>query len=123
MDRDTSAVPWLDPPQVTSLHDSDGPILVSARWEIAEENREGFVSAMNAVRRALKRQGALEFRLSEDVENPGQILESFTLATWAEYQRLPERSIAGDHHIYDAMIESAGVNPPALVVHRVIDTS
>jgi MFS family permease len=118
---DSSAAQLMaDPPAVTSLHDRDGPIAVVARWEIGPDRRDEFVSAMQPVRRALKRQGALSFGLVEDVERPGQMVETFTVATWAEYQRLPGRSTVDDSHVHEALIEQFGPDLPDLIAHRVI---
>jgi len=118
---DSSAAQLLpDLPAVTSTHDGDGPIAVVARWEIEPDRRDEFVSAMEPVRRALKRQGALSFGLVEDIERPGHMVETFTMATWAEYQRLPGRSTIDDSHILDALIERFGPDLPELTAHRVI---
>ncbi len=121
MDVDTDTATLLDdPPTVTSVHDDDGPILLTARWQIDPARRDDFVAAMDPVRRALKRQGALSFRLVEDVQQPGHMLESFTMATWSEYQRLPHRSTMADKAIHGALIDAAGSEVPALTAHRVI---
>ncbi len=121
MDVDTDTATLLaDPPTVTSVHDDDGPILLTARWQIDPTRRDDFVAAMEPVRRALKRQGALSFRLVEDVEQPGYMLESFTMATWSEYQRLPHRATMADKEIHVALVDAAGSEVPALTAHRVI---
>ncbi len=121
MDVDTDTATLLaDPPTVTSVHDDDGPILLTARWQIDPAHRDDFVAAMEPVRRALKRQGALSFRLVEDVEQPGHMLESFTMATWSEYQRLPHRATMADKEIHVALVDAAGSEVPALTAHRVI---
>jgi quinol monooxygenase YgiN len=121
MDVDTDTATLLDdPPTVTSVHDDDGPILLTARWQIDPARRDDFVAAMDPVRRALKRQGALSFRLVEDVQQPGHMLESFTMATWSEYQRLPHRATMADKDIHGALIDAAGSEVPALTAHRVI---
>jgi MFS family permease len=121
MDVDTDTATLLaDPPTVTSVHDDDGPILLTARWQIDPARRDDFVAAMEPVRRALKRQGALSFRLVEDVEQAGHMLESFTMATWSEYQRLPHRATMADKEIHVALVDAAGSEVPALTAHRVI---
>ena len=121
MDVDTDTATLLaDPPTVTSVHDDDGPILLTARWRIDPSRRDDFVAAMEPVRRTLKRQGALSFRLVEDVEQPGHMLESFTMATWSEYQRLPHRATMEDQDIQLALTDAAGSEVPGLTAHRVI---
>lgn len=122
VDLDTAETRFIpDPPAVTSVHDDDGPILLTARWEIDPEKRDEFVAAMEPVRKALKRQGALSFHLVEDVERPGHMLESFTMATWSEYQRLPLRTTMADQAIHQAFLDAAGGELADLTAHRVID--
>jgi quinol monooxygenase YgiN len=110
-----------DPPSVTSVHDSDGPILITVDWDIEPAKRDAFLSAMQPVRTALKRQGALSFHLVEDVENPAHMIESFTVATWSEYRRLPQRSTMADKDIHDALVEVVGHDLPSIAVHREIN--
>jgi MFS family permease len=107
-----------DPPAVTSVHDDDGPIFLTVNWEIEPAKQDDFISAMQPVRRALKRQGALSFHLVEDVENPGRMTESFTVATWSEYRRLPQRSTMDDKDTHDALISAVGHDLPTVTVHR-----
>ena len=121
MNIDTEVAQLLnDPPTVTSVHDHDGPILLTARWQIDPDHRDEFVAAMAPVQRALRRQGALSFNLVEDVERPGHMLESFTMATWSEFQRLPERFTVAEKDIQDTLRAAAGSALPLLRAHRVI---
>jgi MFS family permease/quinol monooxygenase YgiN len=109
-----------DAPAVTSVHDDDGPILLTVDWQIEPDKREDFIAAMRPVRKALKRQGALSFHLVENVERPGHMLESFTMATWSEYRRLPHRATMTDKAILDALVLVAGPDLPGFTVHREI---
>ena len=121
MELDTDVAHILDEvPTVTCLDDSDGPILVTANWEIEPERRDDFIAAMRNVRKALKRSGAVSVHLVEDVERPGHMLESFTMATWSEYRRLPQRATMVEKAIHDALVEAAGPDLPGLTVHREI---
>ena len=109
-----------DPPSVTSVHDDDGPIHITVDWDIEPTKREAFLSAMQPVRTALRRQGALSFHLVEDINNPGHMTESFTVATWSEYRRLPQRSTIADKDTHDALVEAVGRDLPSIAVHREI---
>lgn len=121
-DVDTTAVQLIDdPPPVTSVHDDDGPILLTANWRVPAENRAAFVAAMTPVRTALSRKGALGFRLAEDVQRPGHMVESFLVATWSEYQRLPKRATEADRHVQRALRAAAGTDLPGFTAHRVLD--
>jgi MFS family permease len=119
VDYDSDSVQLMDTlPAVTSVHDSDGPILLTVDWDIPDGKREAFLKAMVPVKKALRRQGALDFHLVEDVSIPGRIVESFSVATWSEYQRLPLRSTVADKPAHDALIEVVGAELPPITVHR-----
>jgi hypothetical protein len=121
MTKDTNMAQLIDdPPTVTSVHDDDGPIFLTVNWDIQPAKRDDFISAMRPVREALKRQGALSFHLVEDVASPGKMIESFTVATWSEYRRLPQRSTMADKDTHDALVEVVGHDLPSITVHREI---
>jgi MFS family permease len=105
----------------TSVHDDDGPILLTARWQIDPSQRDRFLAVMATVRNGLKRDGALNWQLAEDVTGSGSMLESFTVATWSEYQRLPARATVADEVVERELLEAAGTDLPELVAHRLID--
>ena len=111
----------FEPVTSTSVYDDDGPILLTVHWQIAPERRDGFMTAMRSVRRELKQKGALDWSLVEDVTRPGTMLESFTVATWAEYQRLPERVTVADEHVERELLEAVGAELPEPTAHRVVD--
>lgn len=48
------------------------------------------------------------------------MVDTFTMATWAEYQRLPGRSTVDDSHVHETLIEQFGPDLPELTAHRVI---
>ncbi len=108
------------PPAVTSVHDDDGPILLTAEWQIDPNRRTEFVAAMDPARIALKQKGALRWHLVQDVEQPGRMLESFTMATWSEYRRLAERTTIADKDLLDALNAASGYVFPAIQAFRVI---
>ena len=116
-----SAALQFQPITSGSVHDSDGPILLTARWHIQEGQRNAFVAAMTPIRRALRRNGALSWQLAEDVTEPGVFVEAFTMATWSEYQRLPERTTVDDKHLEEALFAAAGTDIPTVSAHRVLD--
>ena len=121
MDINTDMVQIVPaPPAVTSVHDEDGPILLTAVWQIEPDQRDEFVAAMAPVRIALKRNGALNWHLVEHVEQPGRMLESFTMATWSEYKRSAERTTIADQEVLDNLTRISGSPPPPLQAHRVI---
>lgn len=98
-----------------------GPILVTARWQIAHDSRQPFLTVMRSVRQSLKRHSAPSRHFAEDVVDPESMLESFTVATWSGYQRLPERTTVADEQVERDLLEAVGVELPELVAYRVLD--
>ena len=111
----------FEPVTATSVYDDDGPILITVRWQIAPERRDRFMAAMRSVRRELKQKGALDWYLVEDVTRPGAMLETFSVATWAEYQRLPERVTVADEQVEQELLDAAGTELPSPTAHRAVD--
>ena len=111
----------FEPVTATSVYDDDGPILLTVHWQIEPERRERFTAAMRDVRRGLKQKGALDWHLVEDVAHPGSMLESFTVATWAEYQRLPDRITVADERVERELLEAVGSQLPQPTAHRAVD--
>ena len=103
IDATPAELSWAQPHPRTSLHDNDGPILVSIEWSIDPDQRDAFVEAMQPVRRALQREGALGWHLYDDIEVAGRLLETFTLPTWAEFQRLPQRATQDDRKLEEGL--------------------
>ena len=123
--KETGASPFVDqsgatPPPGTSVHDDDGPILLTAEWRIDPAQRDQFVAAMEPARIALRQKGALGWRLVEHVEQPGRMLGSFTMPTWSEYRRLVERTTIPDKDLLDALNAAPGYDFPAIQAFRVI---
>jgi hypothetical protein len=84
---------------VRPIEPDDGPLLVSLRWQIDPERRAECVASMRPVRRLRRRDGAMQWGLYEDVEHPGDFIEHFTVATFAEHERQHERPTAADAQI------------------------
>jgi MFS family permease len=104
IDASSVELSWPQPTPVTSLHDDDGPILVSVEWQIDAEDRDDFVRAMQPIRRAVQRDGALGWHLYDDIETDGLLLETFTLPTWAEFQRMRHRTTQEDRKLEESLL-------------------
>jgi MFS family permease len=89
---------WPSPVVVFEPAPNDGPMLVTVRYRVADENFQNFVGAMSAVRRSRLRTGGHSWRLYRDVEHPDTIIERFTVASWSEFERQQrERWLEFDH--------------------------
>src|SRR5262249_54684974 len=78
---------WPTPTLVFEPCPDDGPVLVTVRYRVPAENRDGFIEAMSAVRRSRLRTGGHSWRLYHSVGQPNTFLERFTVASWTEFER------------------------------------
>ncbi|MFN8052161.1 MAG: MFS transporter [Acidimicrobiales bacterium] len=93
---DITPVPLAMPTVACEPAAVDGPVLVTVEWMVDPHRADEFELAMRAVRRHRRRDGAMTWGLFHDLAVPGRMLESFTVASWAEHERQHERSVATD---------------------------
>jgi MFS family permease len=93
---DITPVAWTMPELQIPPADEEGPVLVTIEWRIDPEAAQEFARAMEPVRRQRLRDGGMTWGLFHDLEEPGRMLESFTVTTWAEHERQHHRMIAAD---------------------------
>ena len=63
-----------------ALDPDDGPVVVTVEYEVEPEHIPEFVSAMRELRRVRRRDGAMQWTLCQDVEEPLRHVESFLVA-------------------------------------------
>jgi MFS family permease len=104
LSRDISTA-WPEPTLVFEPHPNDGPVLVTVRYRVSDENLQGFVEAMSAVRRSRLRTGGHSWRLYRSAEHPETVLERFTVTSWSEFERQhTERWLESDHQAADKAV-------------------
>ncbi|WP_426511424.1 MFS transporter [Dactylosporangium sp. McL0621] len=68
------------------------------RYRVREDRRRAFVAAMHRVREARLRTGALQWGVFRAGEDPGAMVEIYTVSSWEEHRRQhDERLTAADH--------------------------
>jgi MFS family permease len=88
---------WPSPSLVFDPSPDDGPVLVTVRYRVPEENRENFIDAMTEVRRSRLQTGGHSWRLYHSVGQPETLLERFTVASWTEFEhQRTERWVEAD---------------------------
>jgi predicted MFS family arabinose efflux permease len=109
-------------PQTLHLQDSDGPVMVTVEYHVAEKNRHAFLSAVDHLSHGRRRDGAYAWAIYEDAERPGRMLETFYLESWAEHLRQHERVTKADHELQQS-IRQLTQDEPAVThfIHRGID--
>jgi MFS family permease len=78
---------WPTPTLVFEPRPSDGPVLVTVRYQVPADRLDEFVEAMRAVRRSRLRTGGHSWRLYHGVGQQDTFLERFTVASWTEFER------------------------------------
>lgn len=97
-----------------------GPIMVMVDWDIPPDKTETFLALMAERRRFRRRDGARQWVLLRDLENPDIWVESYHVATWIEYLRHNHRRTATDATNFDRLMElHRGPGKPR--VHRMIE--
>ncbi|WP_275787643.1 MFS transporter [Pararhizobium gei] len=102
------------------LKPRSGPIVVMIDYEIADEDVSEFLKAMAERRRIRIRDGAGQWGLMRDLENPTVWTETYHVPTWVEYVRHNQRRTQADAMVSDRLLElHRGSLLPR--VHRMIE--
>src|SRR5690606_41006955 len=89
-------------------------------YEIAQEDVNRFLEVMRRRRRIRIRDGARQWTLLRDLENPRIWTESYHVATWVEYIRHNRRRTQADNEAFAQLRElHRGAEPPR--VQRLIE--
>jgi MFS family permease len=87
--RSIVPIPLTDVPPVreepADEDEDDGAVLVLVRYRVPLDRRDDFVAQMGAVERSRRRTGARWWDLYTDREDPGILVESFTVGSWQEH--------------------------------------
>lgn len=102
------------------LRARSGPLMIMIDYDIAPENTVAFLALM-AQRRVIRlRDGARQWALMRDLENPDIWVESYHVATWTEYIRHNQRRTQADAQNRDQLL-ALHRGPAEPVVHRMIE--
>lgn len=103
-----------------NLKARSGPIMVMIDWNISPEKTEAFLSEMVERRKVRIRDGAREWVLMRDLEEPDIWVEAYHVPTWAEYIRHNQRRTKADADNYLRLLDlHSGPGSPR--VHRMIE--
>lgn len=111
---------FTEPALRLDLKQRSGPIMIMVDYVIAQSDVTAFLAAMNTRRRIRLRDGAQQWALLRDLENPDIWTETYHVPTWVEYVRHHERRTQADAASYDRLLElHRGPDLPR--VHRMIE--
>ncbi|MEJ0022810.1 MAG: MFS transporter [Alphaproteobacteria bacterium] len=92
---------WREPRGATEIAPNSGPIAVSVEYLINVEDETLFLVLMAERQRIRRRDGARDWSLSQDLENPRLWVERYQTPTWADYVRLQQRVTYADQTTHD----------------------
>lgn len=111
---------FSEPELRLDLRGRSGPIMVMIDYEIAQDDIPDFLALMQARRRIRIRDGARQWALLRDLENPDLWTESYHVATWVDYVRHNERRTKADTENGERLLAlHRGLARPR--VHRMIE--
>src|SRR5690606_3227997 len=111
---------FSEPQLRLDLRSRSGPIMIMVDYKIAQEDVPAFLSAMALRRRMRIRDGARQWVLLRDLENPETWTESYHVPTWVEYVRHNQRRTHADAEVSERLLAlHKGDKPP--LVHRMIE--
>jgi quinol monooxygenase YgiN len=110
---------WPAPQLVEDIAHDRGPVMVTVEYRIDPEQPQAFVKAMDALRRARRRTGALAWGLFEDAADRGRYVEYFIVESWLDHLRQHERVTISDRRLQEA-VRAFHVGKEAPVVSHLV---
>lgn len=111
---------WKEPHLALDVKPRSGPIVIMIEYVIRLEDTAEFLDAMAERRRVRRRDGARQWTLARDLENPELWMETYHTPTWVEYVRHNQRITHADAIIGERVRKlHSGAEPPR--VHRMIE--
>ena len=87
----------MDAPVVTlSPHPTDGPVLVTVRYRVPNDDLAAFSTEMRRVERQRRRTGARQWGLFRDLVDTELVVETYVVESWAEHLRQHDRTTNTD---------------------------
>ena len=100
-DSTVDLTPWIHWRLPTILKEKpeamdDGPVMVTIEYSVDAEKASAFIKAINRYGRIRRRDGAYQWGIFRELEDPEHYLETFLVDSWAEHLRQHERSTGAD---------------------------
>lgn len=111
---------FSEPPLQLDITLRSGPIMVLVDYAIDQEDVPRFLELMSQRRRIRIRDGAQQWAILRDLEEPDIWTETYHVPTWVEYIRHNERRTQADAEVSDKLL-ALHRGPGAPRVHRMIE--
>lgn len=114
------ATAWSEPAMPVEPGPAHGPVLVTLEYRVEQARAREFTETMHELERIRRRDGAYDWSLYADLEDPGRYVEAFLVNSWEEHMRQHGRATVGDLEVHERVrAVHSGAAPP--VVHHLLD--
>lgn len=117
---DLDPLKFREPELQLDLKLRSGPIMIMVDYVVEQQNVDAFLAAMTQRRRSRLRDGARQWALLRDLENPELWTESYHVPTWVEYIRHNQRRTLADQEI-SQKLKTLHKGPESPRIHRMIE--
>jgi MFS family permease/quinol monooxygenase YgiN len=111
LDRGTVSY-WSEPNLAFEPDPDEGPVLISLTYSVTPEQADGFLAAMEHVRRSRQRTGAIRWGLYQDGEDPRRFVEVYLVPSWQEHLRQHSDRLTGADQEIEAAAVALADGPP-----------
>ncbi|MFN8658447.1 MAG: MFS transporter [Candidatus Obscuribacterales bacterium] len=115
----TASGHWPEPVLAITPHPEHGPVQVSIEYLIEPEKAKEFADAMSQLAVQRRRDGAFQWHLMCDLEDPSKYLETYFVETWAEHERQHQRVTIADKAA-EEKVDSFHIGPQRPQVRHLI---
>src|SRR5690242_1564799 len=110
---------WPHPTAVEEPDTDRGPVLITVEYEIALDQREAFLDAMQQLGAIRRRDGAFGWGIFENIATPGCYIEIFQDASWVDHLRQHERVTREDQRVQEIVHQFHIGSAPPRVSHYI----
>lgn len=111
----TPSMHWPEPALALDKGTPDRPVMICIDYQIAEKNRDQFLSSLRELAEARKRNGAIFWQVFEQSDQAGHFTEMFMEPSWEAHLRHHHRVTKADADLQEAIQKlHTGTAPPVV---------
>ena len=113
----TPAHQWPEPFHGLEIADDRGPVMVQIEYRVQDADREAFLRAVHKRSELRLRDGAFNWGVMEDPDDPHKLIEWFLVESWAEHLRQHRRAPHADADLQQEVARFHTAGEPPRVRH------
>lgn len=106
---------WKMPALVTDIQPDQGPVMITIRYQLADQEVSEFLELMGQLEKSRRRDGAYEWHIMQDSTTRGVYTEFYMVYTWLDHLRQHER-ITNQDALIQQQIRSLLVDETAPII-------